>query len=150
MSEFEGDFDDEGDGFQREHFEDDYYTFLNLPRNASSSEINAAFRRASRLYHPDKHLLPEDKEKAEVLFTKAKKAHEVLGDEHKRAIYDNLGLKGLETEGWEVVQRTKTPAEIREEYETLAREREERRLEQRTNPQGTFVVGIDATDVFER
>ncbi|XP_014677927.1 PREDICTED: dnaJ homolog subfamily C member 11-like [Priapulus caudatus] len=149
MSDFEGNCDDEGDGFQRESIgEDDYYAFLNLPRSASTSEINSAFRRASRLYHPDKH--PDDKVKAEEMFTRAKRAHEVLSDERRRAIYDTLGVKGLETDGWEVVQRTKTPAEIREEYEQLAQEREERRLQQRTNPQGTFVVGVDATDVFER
>lgn len=45
----------------------------------------------------------------------------VLGDPHQRAIYDSLGTHGLETEGWEIVQRTKTPQEIREEYERLAR-----------------------------
>jgi DnaJ family protein C protein 11 len=45
----------------------------------------------------------------------------VLSDPHQRAIYDSLGTRGLETEGWEVVQRTKTPQEIREEYERLAR-----------------------------
>lgn len=45
----------------------------------------------------------------------------VLGDPHRRAIYDSLGTHGLETEGWEIVQRTKTPQEIREEYERLAR-----------------------------
>ena len=58
--------------------------------------------------------------KAEMLFDKAKKAHEVLCDPHRRAIYDTMGIKGLETDGWEVVQRTKTPQEIREEYERLA------------------------------
>ena len=55
-----------------------------------------------------------------MLFDKAKKAHEVLCDPHRRAIYDTMGIKGLETDGWEVVQRTKTPQEIREEYERLA------------------------------
>lgn len=45
----------------------------------------------------------------------------VLSDGHMRAIYDNLGTAGLETQGWEIVQRTKTPHEIREEYERLAR-----------------------------
>jgi len=45
----------------------------------------------------------------------------VLSNPHQRAIYDNLGTRGLETEGWEIVQRTKTPQEIREEYERLAR-----------------------------
>lgn len=33
-----------------------------------------------------------------------------------------------------VVERRRTPAEIREEFERLQREREERRLQQRTNP----------------
>lgn len=33
-----------------------------------------------------------------------------------------------------MVERKKTPAEIREEFERLQREREERRLQQRTNP----------------
>lgn len=34
----------------------------------------------------------------------------------------------------QVVERRRTPAEIREEFERLQREREERRLQQRTNP----------------
>uniref|UniRef100_A0A673CNI7 DnaJ homolog subfamily C member 11 n=1 Tax=Sphaeramia orbicularis TaxID=375764 RepID=A0A673CNI7_9TELE len=50
----------------------------------------------------------------------------------------------------EVVERKRTPAEIREEYERLQKEREERRLQQRTNPKGTISVGIDATDLFDR
>ena len=74
----------------------------------------------------------------------------MLSDAHKRAIYDNLGTKGLETEGWEVVQRTKTPQEIREEYERLAREKEERRLLQRTNPTGSITVSVNATELFNQ
>ena len=72
----------------------------------------------------------------------------VLSDPHKRAIYDSLGTRGLETEGWEIVQRTKTPQEIREEYERLARLQEERRLQQRTSPKGSITVNINASDVF--
>ena len=83
-----------------------------------------------------------------MLFNKTKKAYEVLSDPHKRAIYDSLGTKGLETEGWEVVQRTKTPQEIREEYERIAQINEERRLHQRTNPNSNFRVAIDATELF--
>ena len=73
----------------------------------------------------------------------------VLIDAHKRAIYDTLGSKGLETDGWDIVQRTKTPQEIREEYERLQREKEERRLDQRTNPRGSIIVGVNATDLFD-
>lgn len=76
---------------------------------------------------------------------------------------------------FKVVERKRTPSEIREEFERLQREREERRLQQRTNPkvsllsrttiscqgfcilliylsslrQGTISVGVDATDLFD-
>lgn len=102
----------------------------------------------SRIYHPDKHTDNEKKKKAELLFNRIKRAYEVLSDPHKRAIYDSLGVKGLETEGWEIVHRTKTPSEIREEYERLARERAERKLQQRTNPKGNFIININATEIF--
>ncbi|XP_050737398.1 dnaJ homolog subfamily C member 11-like [Eriocheir sinensis] len=127
---------------------DDYYTFLNIPRNATDDEINNAYRRLSRLYHPDKHTDPDRKVEAELLFSKTKRAYEVLSDGHMRAIYDNLGTAGLETQGWEIVQRTKTPHEIREEYERLARDQEERRLQQRTNPKSSVSMTINATDLF--
>lgn len=71
-----------------------------------------------------------------------------MSDPHKRAIYDSLGIKGLKTEGWEIVQRTKTPQEIREEYERLARLEEESRLQQRTRPRGSVTVNINASDLF--
>ena len=56
--------------------DNEYYNFLNLPRNASDEEINAAYKKLSRLYHPDKHLDPDNKKKAEHLFAKLKLAHE--------------------------------------------------------------------------
>lgn len=73
-----------------------------------------------------------------------------MSDPHKRAVYDSLGPKGLETEGWEIVQRMKTPQEIREEYERLAREREERKLEDETRPRGNITVNVNATDLFNK
>nr|CAG4636868.1 EOG090X03AJ [Ceriodaphnia reticulata]SVE72837.1 EOG090X03AJ [Ceriodaphnia reticulata] len=133
---------------ENEKLEEDFYQFLNLPRNAPQEDITNAYRRLSRIYHPDKHTDPLRKKEAEVLFNKTKRAYEVLSDAHKRAIYDSLGTKGLETEGWEVVQRTKTPQEIREEYELLAQRKEERRLLQRTNPKSSISVSIDATELF--
>ncbi|KAG8288375.1 DnaJ (Hsp40), sub C, member 11 [Homalodisca vitripennis] len=58
--------------------EEDYYTFLNVPRNASNEEIINAYRRLSILYHPDKHVDPVRKKDAELLFHKVKKAYEGL------------------------------------------------------------------------
>nr|XP_019548532.2 LOW QUALITY PROTEIN: dnaJ homolog subfamily C member 11 [Aedes albopictus] len=138
------------DNDELEFVEEDYYAFLNVPRNATPEEISSAYRNFSRMYHPDKHTDVRNKEKAEMMFNRTKKAYEVLSDPHQRAIYDSLGNKGLQTEGWELIQRTRTPAEIREEYERLAREREERRLQQKTNPRGNITVQINATDIFSR
>lgn len=94
--------------------------------------------------------MEEMKVKAEELFNKIKKAHEVLADPVQRAIYDTTGIKGLETDGWQVIPRTRTPQEILEEFDRLQKEKEEQRLQQRTNPKGTVTVGIDSTDLFDR
>ncbi|XP_005731410.1 dnaJ homolog subfamily C member 11 [Pundamilia nyererei] len=128
----------------------DFYSLLNVRKEATAEELKASYRRLCMLYHPDKHRDPELKRQAEQLFNQVHQAYEVLSDAHSRAIYDIFGKKGLEVEGWEVVERKRTPAEIREEYERLQREREERRLQQRTNPKGTISVGVDATDLFDR
>jgi len=132
-----------------DYIEDNYYSVLNLPKSATPEEITFAYRRLSKIYHPDKHVDEVKKKDAEILFNKTQKAYEVLKDPHQRAIYDCVGVKGLKTEGWEIVHRTKTPQEIREEYEALARDREERMLRLRTNARGIFTAKIDATDVFE-
>ncbi|KAM8913997.1 dnaJ homolog subfamily C member 11-like [Spinachia spinachia] len=128
----------------------DYYSLLNVRKEATLDELKASYRRLCMLYHPDKHRDPELKSQAEQLFNQVHQAYEVLSDAHSRSIYDIFGKKGLEVEGWEVVERKRTPAEIREEYERLQTEREERRLQQRTNPKGTISVGVDATDLFDR
>uniref|UniRef100_A0AAV2M4S1 DnaJ homolog subfamily C member 11 n=1 Tax=Knipowitschia caucasica TaxID=637954 RepID=A0AAV2M4S1_KNICA len=128
----------------------DYYSLLNVRREATLEELKASYRRLCMLYHPDKHRDLDLKRQAEQLFNQLQQAFTVLSDDHARAIYDIYGKKGLEVEGWEVVERKRTPAEIREEYERLQREREERRLQQRTNPKGTISVGVDATDLFDK
>ncbi|XP_078281154.1 dnaJ homolog subfamily C member 11 isoform X2 [Rhinoraja longicauda] len=129
---------------------EDFYALLNVRREATQEELKAAYRRLCMLYHPDKHRDPELKQQAETLFNLVHQAYEVLSDPQSRAIYDIYGKKGLEMEGWEIVERKKAAAEIRDEFERLQREREERRLQQRTNPKGTISVGIDATDLFDR
>ncbi|XP_017794016.1 PREDICTED: dnaJ homolog subfamily C member 11 [Habropoda laboriosa] len=140
--------DDDSD--QEHLIQDDYYTFLNIPRNATQEEINYAYRRQSILYHPDKHVDPVLKKEAEVLFNRTKAAYKVLSNPHQRAIYDSVGVRGLQTEGWEIVERTKTPQEIREEYEYLAREAEERKLLRLTNPTTSVTMNINATDLFNQ
>ncbi|XP_041702518.1 dnaJ homolog subfamily C member 11-like isoform X1 [Coregonus clupeaformis] len=128
----------------------DYYSLLNVRREATQEELKGSYRRLCMLYHPDKHRDPELKRQAEQLFNLVHQAYKVLSDPQLRAIYDIYGKRGLDVEGWEVVERKRTPVEIREEFERLQREREERRLQQRTNPKGMISVGVDATDLFDR
>lgn len=70
----------------------DLYVLLNIPREASPEEIRNAFRRLSKLYHPDKHVDPSAKTAATQTFTKIKEAHEILSDDKLRQVYDEFGL----------------------------------------------------------
>lgn len=66
---------------------EDFYDILGVSRDASEEEIESAYRDAVREYHPDVSDDPDADEK----FKKAKKAKEVLTDEEKRQMYDQLG-----------------------------------------------------------
>lgn len=74
----------------------DYYSVLDVPRDAPTSVIKKSYRRLARLYHPDKH--PGDK-KMEQKFKDISEAYEVLSDEGKRDTYDNFGEEGLKSGG---------------------------------------------------
>ena len=65
----------------------DFYEILGVPRDASEGEIQEAYRQKAREYHPD----VSDDPNAEEKFKKAKKAKEVLTDEEKRQMYDQMG-----------------------------------------------------------
>lgn len=64
----------------------DYYSILNVNKNASQDEIKASFRRLAMKYHPDRN---QNDPKAEENFKAIKEAYDVLSDPNKRAEYDN-------------------------------------------------------------
>lgn len=66
----------------------DYYKLLGVERNAGKDEISKAFKKLARKYHPDMN--PDNKE-AEDKFKDINEAYEVLKDEEKRKLYDQLG-----------------------------------------------------------
>ncbi len=67
----------------------DYYATLGVKKTATPEEIRKAFRKAARKYHPDVN--PNDK-KAEEKFKEISEANDVLSDEKKRKVYDQLGF----------------------------------------------------------
>ncbi|MDG2428592.1 MAG: molecular chaperone DnaJ [Acidimicrobiales bacterium] len=76
---------------QREWFEKDYYAALGVPKKASAREITKSYRKLARRLHPDAN--PGD-DAAETRFKEVSAAYDVLGDESKRADYDQVRQMG--------------------------------------------------------
>jgi molecular chaperone DnaJ len=71
---------------------EDFYEALGVSRDASEDEIKRAYRKKAAEYHPDVNDDPD----AEETFKKLRKAKEVLTDEEKRRMYDQLGHERFE------------------------------------------------------
>jgi molecular chaperone DnaJ len=67
----------------------DYYAILGVKKTATPEEIRKAFRKLARKYHPDVN--PGDK-RSEEKFKELSEANDVLSDEKKRKIYDQVGF----------------------------------------------------------
>ncbi|MHC4844098.1 MAG: DnaJ domain-containing protein, partial [Planctomycetota bacterium] len=78
----------------------DYYTILGVQRTAGPEEIQRAYRKLARKYHPD----VSKKSNAEEHFKTLGEAYGVLKDEKKRALYDRHG------ESWKAVSEGRAPS----------------------------------------
>ena len=65
----------------------DFYQILGVPRDASQDDIQRAYRRLARQYHPDVNHDPA----AEERFKEVSEAYDVLSDPQTRRRYDAFG-----------------------------------------------------------
>lgn len=72
----------------------DYYDVLGIARSASADEIKRAYRKLALQHHPDKPTGNEEK------FKEINEAYQILGDQEKRAQYDQFGHAGDTGSPW--------------------------------------------------
>lgn len=70
----------------------DLYKDLGVARGATQDEIKKAYRKLAAQFHPDRN---PDNKGAEERFKAVNRAHQVLGDAQKRALYDEFGEVAL-------------------------------------------------------
>jgi len=81
----------------------DFYEVLGVPRTADQKEIQRAYRKLARTYHPDVNKDPA----AEERFKEVSEAYDVLSDPELRRRYDTFGRdfrqvpEGMDAETWQ-------------------------------------------------
>ena len=82
--------------------DDDFYQILGVPPDASQDDIQRAYRKLARTYHPDVNKDPG----AEDRFKEVSEAYDVLSDSDTRRRYDAFGRdfrqvpEGVDPETW--------------------------------------------------
>lgn len=71
--------------------EKDYYKILNVPEEASQSDIKKAYKKLATMWHPDKN---KNKDEATKVFKDISEAYQILSDEYTRDKYDNARKYG--------------------------------------------------------
>lgn len=72
----------------------DPYSVLGVPRGATDDEIKKAYRKLSRMYHPDANINNPDKEHAEQMFKEVQQAYQQIMDDRENGGYGSYGAGG--------------------------------------------------------
>ncbi|KAI8325935.1 DnaJ-domain-containing protein [Martensiomyces pterosporus] len=121
----------------------DYYSVLNVSREATSDDVREAYKRLSRLFHPDRHHSAEKREWAQRQFHSIQRAYEVLTDPARRAAFDQFGEQGLRS-GMAVGYKMHSAQELRESFEREARKRRLEEVEQWVQSKSDITAELDS------
>ena len=74
---------------------------LGISKAASQSDIKKAYFQLAKKYHPDtmKNASEKEKDAAKEKFVEIQQAYEILGDEKKRAQFDQFGAAAFDGNG---------------------------------------------------
>jgi DnaJ family protein A protein 2 len=77
------------------------YDRLNIQPTADDNEIDKAFKKLAKQYHPDRHSSETEEKKQEytLKFQEIQQAKDILGDKEKRQAYDQVGMDMLKGGG---------------------------------------------------
>lgn len=125
-----------------EETEPSLYAVLNVSRDASAEDIKRAYKSLAQVFHPDKHLDDDLRDKAQEAFSKLQDAYEVLSDPQKRDVYDVYGKEGLAA-GLSVGTKLKSTEELRREWEAFKAQQQRAREEAMAHHRGIYMCRVD-------
>ena len=131
----------------------DLYATLGVPPSASEDDIKRAFRRLSRTYHPDRRLDTEEKQAAEPHWLKISAAYDVLANDRKRMVYDELGSQHL-VDGLALLKtrqgrKVKTAEELHREWRRARSRDEEQHAMGRMGASGAMVISASLSELAQ-
>ncbi|KAJ2027911.1 hypothetical protein IWW57_002403 [Coemansia sp. S610] len=126
--------------------EHDYYAVLNVSRRATTEDIREAYRRLSRLFHPDRHHDAEKQEWARRQFHVIQRAHEILTDPAVRAAYDQLGEQGISM-GKTVGYKLHSVKDLQDRFEREARMRRIEDVDEWVQSQSEITLSVNGSGI---
>ncbi|KAJ2874599.1 hypothetical protein GGH93_002284 [Coemansia aciculifera] len=127
--------------------EHDYYAVLNVSRRATTEDIREAYRRLSRLFHPDRHHGAEKQEWARRQFHIIQRAHEILIDPAVRAAYDQLGEQGINL-GKAVGYKLHSVKDLQDKFEREARMRRIEDVDEWVQSQSEITLSVNGSGII--
>ena len=142
-----------------------FYTILQVPRAATTHEIEQSYRRLSKVFHTDRLRRKLQREKREITaqqlahyeatgrltMSLVNQAKSVLTDPVRRAAYDRHGVDGLAAfESLDVaVRETAKPSEIMAMLDILRSTKRQNEVDVQLETSGAVILMVDASDYMD-